>query len=169
MLIRPTSVLMLAMAFTACGGYNSRLRHLRPDRHPHRPAARSVNIAGGASALTHDGVRSEPADDRCWDDNQLAQRRRHRPHVQRRLKPVVVGQHPAGRPVQLHVPIGGTIDVPLPDSPEYGRHDRRAVMLVAHCDLVEAWPTRRPNLLVGRRQGSSTYRPRVSPAADRSR
>jgi hypothetical protein len=29
----------------------------------------------------HDGVRSEPADSRCWDDNQLAQRRQHHPHV----------------------------------------------------------------------------------------
>jgi hypothetical protein len=28
-----------------------------------------------------DGVRSEPVDDRCWDDNQLAQRRRHHPYV----------------------------------------------------------------------------------------
>ena len=40
---------------------------------------------------------------------------------------VVVGQHSAGRPLQLRISVGGSLHLPLPDSPEHGRHDRRAL------------------------------------------
>ena len=145
MFIRLTSVLMLAMCFTACSGYNSS---------PAAPTAAPAGSTDGGYCQRrvypdHDGVRSESADDRCWHDHQLVQQRQHHAHVHRRCQPVVVRQYPAGGPVQLHVRIGGTVHVPLPDSPEYGRHDRRAITLAAHCEWAEPRPTRRPDRLVG--------------------
>jgi len=59
MFIRLTSVLMLAMCFTACGGYNSPSAPSTGST-PAPAGSTTVNIAGGASTLTTTAFGQNP-------------------------------------------------------------------------------------------------------------
>lgn len=72
-------------------------------------------------------IRCQPAHGRRWDDRQLGEQRQHDAHDVGGRQPVVIGEHRARRAVQFHLRVGRPVHLSLPDSPEYGRHDRRAI------------------------------------------
>ena len=124
MSLRVTVILCISIGFAACGGNSA---PSVPSATPTPPGSTTITISSGTSTQTTTAFGANPLTIAAGTTISSVERRQRDAHVSSRCPAVGLGQHSAGRPLQLRIHLVRAIHVSLPDSPEHRWHDCRSV------------------------------------------